>query len=123
MCRLVKALYGHPDSGAYWEQHCDTWVRKVGFEPIHEGWPSCYFHPGLKLFLVLYVDDFKLAGPTANLPAGWTLLRKHLSIEQSTPVGLYLGCDHDVSTVRGADGKPVVVMQHNIVPGVGNCLF
>ena len=22
--RLIKALYGHPDSGTYWEQHCDS---------------------------------------------------------------------------------------------------
>ena len=22
--RVLKALYGHPDSGTYWEKHCDT---------------------------------------------------------------------------------------------------
>ena len=25
--RMVKALYGHPDSGTYWEEHCDNHVR------------------------------------------------------------------------------------------------
>ena len=29
--RLVKALYGHPDSGTFWEKRCDTCVRSVGF--------------------------------------------------------------------------------------------
>ena len=51
--RLVKALYGHPDSGTYWEAHCDTMVRKVGYMPVGEGWPSCYVRPALKLPLVL----------------------------------------------------------------------
>ena len=32
--RLKKALYGHPDSGTYWEQHCDRIVKKAGFEPL-----------------------------------------------------------------------------------------
>ena len=31
--RLVKALYGHPDAGTMWEQHCHTAVQKVGFKP------------------------------------------------------------------------------------------
>ena len=32
--RLVKALYGHPDSGTCWEMHCDAIVKKAGFEPL-----------------------------------------------------------------------------------------
>eukprot|EP00972_Heterocapsa_arctica_P079901 11773394-Heterocapsa_arctica.AAC.1 len=63
----LKALYGHPDSGTFWENHCDAHVRNVGFLHISEEWPSCYFHAKLKLYLVIYVDDFKLAGPTCNL--------------------------------------------------------
>ena len=61
-------------------------VRKVGYMPVGEGWPSCYVHPALKLRLVLYVDDFKLAGPRANLKEGWRLLRLHLSIEDAKPI-------------------------------------
>ena len=56
---LVKALYGHPDAGTMWEQH----VRQVGFMPVGEEWPSMYFHQGLQLLLVIYVDDLKLFGP------------------------------------------------------------
>ena len=29
--RLRKALYGHPDSGTFWERHCDTSLQSVGF--------------------------------------------------------------------------------------------
>ncbi|WP_288992890.1 hypothetical protein [uncultured Marinobacter sp.] len=32
--RLVKALYGHPDSGSFWEEHCDIRVRAQGFEAM-----------------------------------------------------------------------------------------
>ena len=38
-----KALYGHPDAGTFWEQHCDKSVHAAGFEPIGEEWP-CSVH-------------------------------------------------------------------------------
>jgi hypothetical protein len=66
---LRKALYGHPDSGGYWESHCTTQLRQVGFEPI-PSWDSCFYHPKLELFLVVYVDDFKMSGPSKNLSKG-----------------------------------------------------
>jgi len=59
---LIRALYGHPDAGGYWERHCDKHLRSVGFVPASENWPSTYFHPRLKLFLMVYVDDFKMGG-------------------------------------------------------------
>ena len=61
----------------------------MGFTPIQD-WRSCYFHPKLKLFLVVYVDDFKLAGPTKSLPEGWQLIRKKVRMEEPTPLGNYL---------------------------------
>ena len=69
MCPLRLALYGHPESGGYWEQYATEQVKKAGFQPI-TGWGSCFFHPQLKLFLIIYVDDFKLAGPEKNLAHG-----------------------------------------------------
>ena len=69
-CKLVNALYGHPESGGHWEQHCERHVMAQGFEPIPE-WQSCYYHPELKLFLVVYVDDFKMSGPAGKLVLGW----------------------------------------------------
>ena len=92
VCRLVKALCGHPDAGTMWEQHCHTAVQKVGFKPLGEEWPSLYFHPEMRLLLVIYVDDLKMAGPTAQLPKAWAMLRKELRLEEETPLGLYLGC-------------------------------
>ena len=67
VARLVKALYGHPDAGTFWEQHsrCVQWV----FSRCEE-WPSVYTHPELQSVLVAYVDDFKMAGPNNNLKKG-----------------------------------------------------
>ena len=108
VCRLVKALYGHPDAGTMWEQRCHNAVQKVGFKPVGDEWPSLYFHAQLKLLLVVYVDDLKLAGPSQNLKRGWELLGSELRLEPPTPLGLYLGCNitkgeselHDKTKVR-----------------------
>ena len=35
--RLILSLYGHPDSGTYWEKHCTAAVVECGWEEI-EGW-------------------------------------------------------------------------------------
>ena len=41
-------------------------VKAIGFEAVGPEWPSVYIHNELKL-LVIYVDDFKLDGPSDNL--------------------------------------------------------
>ena len=91
VCRLKRALYGHPDAGTMWEDYADEHVRKIGFEPLGPEWPSCYYMKRLQLFLVIYVDDFKLAGPKKNIAEGWKLLRQGLNIEDAKP-WRYSGC-------------------------------
>ena len=77
VCPLLYALYGHPDSGGYWEQHCNAHVESVGFKPLsNDGWSSCYWHARLKCLLVIYVDDFKMAGPRESLAEAWKLLAR-----------------------------------------------
>ena len=120
--RLRLALYGHPDSGTCWERHCGQHLKSVGFEPMSELWSSCYFHHELKLFLVVYVDDFKLAGPSKNLERGWTLVRKGLQMENPTPIGVFLGCNHRVSDIRLADGTCARLMQYDMVSFMKSCV-
>merc|ERR1711884_507298 len=66
VCPLVLSLYGHPDAGGYWERHCDTVLQSKGWAPI-PGWRSCYWHAKCRSYLVVYVDDFKMAGPELSL--------------------------------------------------------
>ena len=70
----------------------------MGFEKI-PGWESCYFHKTLKLVLLVYVDDFKMAGKTKNLPEGWNLIKRVLRLDEPTPLGKYLGCGHTAGQV------------------------
>ena len=86
VCRLLKARYGHPDAAAR------LYIQKVGFKPLGVEWPSLYFHPDLKLLLVIYVGDLKMAGPKEHLSKGWKMLRQELRLEEETALGLYLGC-------------------------------
>ena len=112
--RLIKALYGHPDSGTMWEQHCDRKVRELGFIPVGEEWPSMYFHKKLQLLLVVYVDDLKLAGPEENLTKQWEVLRSKLNIEPETDLGLYLGCVLSKGSAKLNDGTPVCTMTYDM---------
>ena len=61
-------------------------------------WPSTYWQE-LKLFLVVYVDDFKLSGPKENLKQGWEFLHKHLQIEDPKPSGHFLGCTVELDDI------------------------
>ena len=44
-----------------------------GFEPIEE-WPGSYWHPKHRAMVIVYVDDFKMAGPTASTKNGWEII-------------------------------------------------
>ena len=35
-CRLVKALYGHPDAGTIWEQYCPKEMQKMGIKSVED---------------------------------------------------------------------------------------
>ena len=54
--------------------HCDKIVKKAGFEPLPPEWPSCYFNKALCMFLIIYVDDFKMAGKRVNFQEAWKRL-------------------------------------------------
>ena len=95
VCRLRLSLYGHPDAGGYWEKHCEEQLLLEGFQPVTD-WRSCYWHPELKLVLTVYVDDFKMSGPTNNLVKGWEKIRKRIKLDKVKPSGRYLGCQHVV---------------------------
>ena len=67
---LVKALYGHPDAGGYWEAHRGNHLREVRFGPVCN-WPSVFFHKARNLLLMAYVNDFKMAGPEGQMANTW----------------------------------------------------
>ena len=86
-----------------------------------EEWQSCYFHPALKLYHVVYVDDFKLSGPKENLSKGWSLIRKGLDIEPPVPIGVYLGCSHEEGTMKIGD-ITARAMTYNMQDFLSSCV-
>ena len=68
-------------------------AHPFGFAPV-EGWRLVYWDAVHKLLLIVYVDDFKLAGPKNSLPEILALIRKGLHMEPPTKVGSFLGCNH-----------------------------
>ena len=90
-----------------------------------EGFPSCYYHPSLELFLVVYVDDFKMAGPQKNMKEGWKLIRKGIQLEDPKKMddqGLhFLGCKQSVRTIP-INGKKVTTMTYDMEDFLKSCV-
>ena len=69
----------------------------------------------------MYVDDFKLSGPTANLKKGWELIRSKIKTEDPTPLGRYLGCDHKVvSKIINPGEDPILTAGVKPKPSTGH---
>ena len=55
---------------------------------------------------MVYVDDFKMAGPSENLEKGWKTLTIGIKLVGIGPASTHLGCEH--ATFSGhVDTKPV----------------
>ena len=115
-------MYGHPNSGSYWEEHCNKFLIEAGFKPI-EAWPSCFWHDELKLMVSVYVDDFNLSGPKKNLKKGWDLIRKNIQMEDPTPLQLYLGCIHRRFEGKlEKDGPAVTGIEYDLESFLASCV-
>ncbi len=121
VCPLHLALYGHPDSGGHWEAHCEAHLASVGFVRIPD-WHSTFWHPEHKLFLVVYVDDFKLSGPEEKLQVGWNLISQGITLEKPEPIGLYLGCKHIQTKGTLPDGTPFNMMTYDMEEFLKSCV-
>ena len=121
VCPFNLALYGHPDSGGHWEAHCEAHLASVGFRRIPD-WHSTFWHPEHKLFLVVYVDDFKLSGPKEKLQVGWNLISQGITLEKPEPIGLYLGCKHIQSKATLPDGTTVNMMTYDMEEFFKSCV-
>ena len=96
VCILRINLYGHPLAGLLWEKHCQKIFFQEGFEKV-PSWECLYVHRREKLFLSIYVDDFKMAGKAKAVDKMWITLGKKLDLEPAVPVGqnTYLGCGQE----------------------------
>ena len=95
MVPMLLALYGHPDSGGIWEQHLNSRVEKQGWKQVlPDIWHSIFHHQEYNCLLVVYVDDFKMAGPSENMAKAWASIKKAVDIGEPEPYDRYFGCMH-----------------------------
>ena len=95
-------------------------MTSVGFAPVPD-WRSTYWHPELKLLLMVYVDDFKMAGPSANFAKGWSLIRQKIKTDEPHAVTKCLGCEHLVRDTN-VGGVSVKQMEYNMRPFFEQCV-
>ena len=87
-------------------------MKAAGFDPI-VNWPSSYFNKRSQIKLMIYVDDFELAGPTENLKEGWSLICKSIDMDSPQPIGHFLGCMHEQFKEALPDGTEIDGMRYN----------
>ena len=73
--------------------------------------------------MVVYVDDFKLAGPAKNLAAGWALIRSKIKTDPPHPVDIFLGCKHTQFTRKLPDtGVQVRGIEYDLSDFLVSCV-
>ncbi len=68
----------------------------------------------MKQFLVVYVDDFKMAGPVETSQKAWDKLRKKLTLDKELPANLFLGCKHEIKEVTLPNGVLARKCEYNM---------
>ena len=78
-------------------KYCTAQCLAAGVVPISDNWPCAYWNETAQQFLIVYVDDMKLAGPTHFMVQAWDALGRGITLEQprgNTPnVMTFLGCE------------------------------
>ena len=121
VCRLRRALYGHPRSGDLWHQHLHRVLTRHQFRCV-EGWPSIYYRTfstgvgadaGIEktelAIILVYVDDLLIFGSSVIDPV-IAEIRTEIDMEDLAPLTKYLGCTHQV-VVSGKLTYVTVEMQ------------
>ena len=78
----------------------------------------------LTISKLIYVDDFKMAGPTQNLAKGWKTIESVIDMDPPEPFGRYFGCNHfektGVKLPRSAHPFAYVFDKKTAAPARGN---
>ena len=70
---------------------------------------------------MVYVDDFKMSGPSANFAKGWSMIRQKIKTDEPHAVTKCLGCEHLVCDTN-VGGVSVKQMEYNMRPFFEQCV-
>ena len=108
---LDKALYGHPESGAIWDQHLKRILKEDGWESIPNH-PGVHFNEKWQSTLVVYVDDLLLASPSKFTALIWSRIEKVVKFKDPpSSLERYLGIQHKVVTDANGTTMEVEMQQ------------
>jgi hypothetical protein len=97
LCRLLRALYGHPDAGNQWADKIGSELRRLGFEEV-EGWTATYVLNAADshvVVFVLYVDDLIMFG-TERITEIIEKVRANIKMDDPAELQKYLGVVHHI---------------------------
>ena len=97
VCRLLRALYGHPESGNHWAEKLGEELIKIGFKAV-DGWNSVWvldMGENYKACFVIYVDDLVMFG-SEKINDIIKELRKRIDMEDPSGIKKYLGVFHNI---------------------------
>jgi len=92
---LIRSLYGHPESGALWDNYLKKHLKDLGWKPVDNN-PGVWFHIASKAVLVVYVDDLLLVADPRVSDKLWDEIGKVIDFQDpAAPIVRYLGTYHD----------------------------
>ena len=73
------------------------------------------------MFLIIYVDDFTLAGRKENFPEAWRhIVDGGIVLDEPSSLNHFLGCRHINGEVVRGDGSVVITMEYDFESSLHN---
>ena len=90
-CHLLRAVYGHPDAGAFWEATLTAIMQQQGWTTV-PGSGSVFLHQPSHAICVVYVDDMLLLARPKDAGKLWRALESKVHFKDpEQPLTRYLG--------------------------------
>ena len=110
-CLLILCLYGHTDSGGFWELKSYGDLGDCGWLQVDNRrgvfWKTA---PHGIAFLMVYVDDFKMSCHKKDTQSLWSPIRQKIRMEEPKRSDRFLGCYSRRFVAPLSGFKPV--LQH-----------
>ena len=106
----------------FWENKSHGKILASGFERTPAD--SLFWCEDLKYLLMVYVDDFRMAGPVKNLKVAWERLttgHNALTLDPPKSPDRELGCYHRIFDAV-VNGKPVRAMEYDMRDFMRSCV-
>lgn len=94
VCPLRRKLYGHEMAGFLWQKYAEDIVINTLHREKLLSWDCLYVHREKKLFLLVHVDDLKMAGKKENIKPMWAEVKTFMDLEDPRKMvdNQFLGC-------------------------------